>query len=61
MNRDQWNQCGSKVRYRTEEEAMRMRAGARRKGYRNAETLRVYPCRFCGGFHLTHQNRKRGD
>jgi len=42
--------CGRKVRYRGEVEALRAALRAMRNG---APPLWVYPCRFCGGWHLT--------
>ncbi|MBR3383690.1 MAG: hypothetical protein IKG69_00520 [Atopobiaceae bacterium] len=42
--------CGRKVRHRSETEALRAALRAMRKG---APPLWVYPCRFCGGWHLT--------
>ena len=43
-------QCGKKKRYPTE---YRAREIARRRIRSGSGGLRVYPCHFCGGYHLT--------
>ena len=43
-------QCGKKMRYSTE---YRAREVARCRARSGSGELRVYPCRFCGGYHLT--------
>jgi len=49
----EWGQCKSKGRARTEGDGHKMIASRRRHGWTGY--LRVYPCNFCGGFHLTSQ------
>jgi len=44
MNREEHRSCGSKCRFRTEDEALKF---GKKRG------LRVYDCGFCGGYHLT--------
>ena len=45
-----YSQCKSKKRYPTE---YRAREIARRRERSGGINLRVYPCHFCGGYHLT--------
>ena len=45
-----YSQCGKKKRYRTEYRAKEI---ARRRERSSGVLLRVYPCNFCAGFHLT--------
>ena len=46
------NGCARKTRYKTPEAAGRGAESAHSKG--SIDKLRVYPCQFCQGFHLTH-------
>jgi len=46
--------CEKKARYRTRHFALQIALDYRRRG----QALRVYACHFCGGFHLTHTERK---
>lgn len=32
--------------------------GAKQYLYDSKENLEIYPCKFCGGFHLGHKNEK---
>lgn len=57
MGRDAHNSCGRKCRYPHELAATRVALQAMRKG---APPLWVYPCRFCGGWHLTSHPRWDG-
>lgn len=59
MSRQEYNQCGKKTRYRSKHEASIAASSAMNaRGGR----LRVYgPCRFCGGWHITHRARDDGD
>jgi len=50
--------CARKIRHRTESKALV--AASRSAGKNNAKALRVYHCPQCGGWHLTHQARRRG-
>lgn len=52
--REAWRSCGRKVRYPHELAATRVALEAMRRG---APPLWVYPCRFCGGWHLTSHPR----
>ena len=49
-------ECGRKRRYATELDAV---MGAMWAEQRGSPTLRVYKCRFCGGWHLTKRKRYR--
>lgn len=48
------NMCGKKIRYSTEDEAL---SRAIRSTFYGKETLRVYRCPYCHGWHLTSKER----
>lgn len=48
--------CLNKCRYKTETKALSMAAKCMKK--RPCKTLRVYDCRYCGGWHLTEQAKR---
>lgn len=55
MSRSEYEQCGKKNRYKSESEAKKYAARlSQMRGY----PIRVYFCKFCRGFHLTHQPDK---
>lgn len=49
--------CRDKLVYETRKRAKR---GARHQRVYGHAKLHVYKCTFCGGFHLTHNNRGTG-
>jgi hypothetical protein len=51
--------CTSKIRYRSEGDALRAIRGINRK--RDAGELYSYWCPYCDGYHLTHHNDIRSD
>jgi len=51
-----WSECRKKNRYKDEAEASRVIAQRVEAG--GKDRLRYYECRFCGGFHLTKQERR---
>jgi hypothetical protein len=48
------SQCGNKRRYRDHDEAKRVRRTC--LAQRPDQPLRIYPCPYCRGFHLTSQD-----
>ncbi len=50
--------CGTKKRYKTEEEAA---ASALQCGMKRGTILYCYKCRYCGGYHLTKKPRGKRD
>ena len=55
--REGYASCSRKVRYPNELCATRAALSSMRRG---APPLYVYPCRFCGGWHLTSHPRRDG-
>ncbi len=53
--REEIRVCESKERHPTERAAGNMIKDARRKGYRDAASLRAYECPVCAGWHLSHR------
>lgn len=49
--------CGRKVRYETEEKAMRRAIMSMLRSEEGA-VVTAYPCPYCGGWHLTSHPRK---
>jgi hypothetical protein len=47
--------CGQKKRYETREEALAVWRSLQR---RETHPMRVYPCRFCRGYHVGHMPHK---
>ena len=53
-----YSECTGKVRYPTDSRAWEV---ARIRMDKGSSQLRVYHCRFCGGFHLTHRVRHEAE
>ena len=49
-------QCDGKIRHKTKEDAHSARYSLQKK---TGEWLRIYKCKFCGGWHVGHPSARR--
>jgi hypothetical protein len=57
MTKKEWQQCGSKFRFKTAHKAQWALGELVRKGKAAQGSLHVYGCTFCHGFHVGHNAR----